>query len=265
MGILNITPDSFSDGGQLCRNGRADVSAIQYKAEQMAAEGADIIDIGAESTRPGASPVSVQEELARLLPALEAVRSVSNLPISVDTSSPEVMSATVQAGAAMINDVRALTRPGALKAVAALDVPVCLMHMLREPGEMQQNPEYRDVVAEVITFLQQRISACLAASIHKDRILLDPGFGFGKTLSHNLALFRALPKIAELGFPLMVGVSRKSMVGAILNKPVAQRVHGSVALALLAVQREAKIIRVHDVGPTVDALKMLQALENIED
>lgn len=262
MGILNITPDSFSDGGRLYQNGSPAMDAILHQAEQMVAAGVDILDLGAESTRPGAEPVSVQQELDRLIPAVEAIKTNFDVPVSIDTSTPEVMSATVDAGADMINDVRALSRLGALEAAAALDVPVCLMHMLGEPGDMQKNPQYSQVVDDVMSFLQRRIHLCIQSGITKKHIIIDPGFGFGKTLAHNLALFRALPAFVETGFPVLVGVSRKSMVSAILdNRPVDQRMHGSVALALLAAQAGAKLLRVHDVGATVDALKILQALE----
>jgi dihydropteroate synthase len=256
MGILNVTPDSFSDGGDFttCE------TALQH-ARRMVAEGADLIDVGGESTRPGARPVSVEDELDRVVPVIEALAAELAVPVSVDTSKPEVMRAAVAAGAGLINDVAALRRPGALAAASALGVPVCLMHMQGEPGTMQQDPTYGDVVAEVATFLAERIAACGAAGIPRERLLVDPGFGFGKTLGHNLALLRGLPRLAALGVPVLAGLSRKSMIGALLGGvPVGERLHGSVAAAVLAVERGAAIVRVHDVGPTVQALRVLAAL-----
>jgi dihydropteroate synthase len=256
MGILNVTPDSFSDGGRF-----ASREAALNCARAMAAEGADLIDVGGESTRPGAAPVSVQEELDRVIPVIEALAGDLPVPVSVDTSKPEVMRAAVAAGAGLINDVAALRRPGALAAAAALGVPVCLMHMQGEPGTMQHDPTYGDVVGEVAAFLAARVAACEAAGIARGRLLVDPGFGFGKTLVHNLALLRGLPRLAALGLPVLAGLSRKSMIGALLgNVPVGGRLHGSVAAALLAVERGAAIVRVHDVGPTVQALRILAAV-----
>ncbi len=256
MGILNVTPDSFSDGGDFttCE------TALQH-ARRMVAEGADLIDVGGESTRPGARPVSVEEELDRVVPVIEALAAELAVPVSVDTSKPEVMRAAVAAGAGLINDVAALRRPGALAAASALGVPVCLMHMQGEPGTMQQDPTYGDVVADVANFLAERIAACGAAGIPRERLLVDPGFGFGKTLGHNLALLRGLPRLAALGVPVLAGLSRKSMIGALLGGvPVGERLHGSVAAAVLAVERGAAIVRVHDVGPTVQALRVLAAV-----
>jgi dihydropteroate synthase len=227
----------------------------------MVADGADLIDVGGESTRPGAPPVSVAEELDRVIPVIEALASELAVPVSVDTSKPEVMRAAVAAGAGLINDVAALRRPGALAAAAALRVPVCLMHMQGEPGTMQQDPAYGDVVAEVAAFLAGRLAACEAAGIPRERLLVDPGFGFGKTLAHNLALLRGLPRLASLGVPVLAGLSRKSMIGALLGGvPVGERLHGSVAAAVLAVERGAAIVRVHDVGPTVQALRIVAAV-----
>jgi len=256
MGILNVTPDSFSDGGDFATR-----EAALRHARQMVADGADLIDVGGESTRPGAPPVSVAEELDRVIPVIEALASELAVPVSVDTSKPEVMRAAVAAGAGLINDVAALRRPGALAAAAALRVPVCLMHMQGEPGTMQQDPAYGDVVAEVAAFLAGRLAACEAAGIPRERLLVDPGFGFGKTLAHNLALLRGLPRLASLGVPVLAGLSRKSMIGALLGGvPVGERLHGSVAAAVLAVERGAAIVRVHDVGPTVQALRIVAAV-----
>jgi dihydropteroate synthase len=257
MGILNVTPDSFSDGGEFF-----DRRSAVARIERMAAEGAAIVDVGGESTRPGAKPVSAAEEIDRVIPVIEAAREAVPLPISVDTSKPEVMRAAVAAGAGFINDVRALREPGALEAAVEAGVPVCLMHMRGEPRSMQAEPRYRDVVAEVLEFLRARRRACIDAGIAAGRILVDPGFGFGKSLDHNLALFRDLERFATLGAPLLVGVSRKSMIGSLLDRPAGERVHGSVAAALMAVIKGARIVRVHDVAPTVDALRILEAVSH---
>ncbi len=255
MGILNVTPDSFSDGGQFL--GR---EAAIGQALRMVEEGAAIIDVGGESTRPGAGAVSVEEELARVIPVIEALVGEIPVPVSVDTSKPEVMRAAATAGAGMINDVSALRREGALSAAAATGLPVCLMHMQGEPRTMQANPAYDDVVAEVGDFLTERMAACESAGIPRERIVLDPGFGFGKSLDHNLSLLKHLERLRELRAPLLVGMSRKSMIGAVLDKPVKQRLHGSVALATLAAWLGASIVRVHDVSATVDALAMVKAV-----
>ena len=257
MGILNITPDSFSDGGRFFN---PDDGLRQM--EKMLAEGADIIDIGGESTRPGAQAVSLEEELARVIPLIERLRAESDIFISVDTSKAVVMREAVAAGADMINDVRALREPGALQSAAALQTPVCLMHMQGEPRSMQHQPEYQDVVVEVTTFLEARIDACEKAGIAREQIIIDPGFGFGKTLAHNLALFRQLPDFQLLGQPILVGVSRKSMIGAVLDIPVQERMPASVALAGLAVWLGASIIRTHDVRETADAVKICHAVLN---
>ena len=258
MGILNVTPDSFSDGGRFF-----DREAALRQGRVLVAEGADILDVGGESTRPGAETVPVQEELDRVIPVIEALAGELPVPLSVDTSKPEVMRAAVAAGASLINDVAALRRPGALAAAAASGVPVCLMHMQGEPGTMQQQPTYRDVVAEVRDFLAGRMAACEAAGIPRDRLLLDPGFGFGKTVAHNLALLRDLPALRGLGVPVLVGLSRKSMIGALLDgAPVGQRLYGSLAAAVLAVERGAAIVRVHDVAPTVQALRIVAAVRD---
>ena len=269
MGILNITPDSFSDGGQLYAGSSLDLDKTFRAAEQMLADGADIIDIGGESTRPGAAAVSQQQELDRVIPVVQGIKERFDALISVDTSTAEVISEAARGGAHMINDVRALQREGALEAAAQSGLPVCLMHMQNQPDNMQDRPSYGDVVAEVIEFLLQRKQACLDAGIASDQILLDPGFGFGKTLDHNLALFKALDQFSATGHPLLVGVSRKTMIGQLLDSDVDQRLIGSVTMALLAAQTVAKkaaqnsnsqglILRVHDVLETVQALTIWQ-------
>ena len=256
MGILNTTPDSFSDGGLW-----ADTTRAMDHALAMVAAGADIIDVGGESTRPGARPVGVQEEMDRVLPVVEALAARTTATISVDTSKPEVMTAAVAAGAGLINDVFALQQEGALEAAAGLGVPVCLMHMQGRPRDMQVEPDYDDVVSEVHTFLSQRARVCQAAGIQRERILIDPGFGFGKTLEHNLALFRALPEFCRGEYAVLVGVSRKSMLGALTGKPVADRLVASVTAALLAARHGVAVVRVHDVAETVEALRVMQSLE----
>lgn len=256
MGILNTTPDSFSDGGRYFRQ-----SDALARCRQMIEEGVDVIDIGGESTRPGATPVNDETEMERVVPVIEAIREESDIPISIDTSKPLVMRAAVAAGATLINDVRALREPGALEAVAELKVPVCLMHMQGEPRTMQLAPMYEDVVEDVLDFLQQRVTACESAGISREHIILDPGFGFGKSLQHNLALFRDLPQIVATGHPVMVGVSRKSLIGQVLNLPLEDRQAASVALAGLAVWLGASIIRAHDVQATVHAVRMCQAVK----
>ena len=259
MGTLNVTPDSFSDGNQFLDTGTA-----VLRAEQMAAEGAAIIDIGGESTRPGAADVSLQQELDRVIPVIEQLSDRTDIPISCDTSKPEVMTAAISAGAGMINDVYALQRDGALEAAAACDVPVCIMHMQGEPRTMQDAPEYADVVSDVCEFLVERVHRCVTAGIDTDRILLDPGFGFGKRLEDNLQLLQHLGTIAALGKPVIAGLSRKSMLGQITGLPVDQRVHASVAAAVLAASRGASLLRVHDVAATVEALAVLTALASCE-
>lgn len=255
MGILNLTPDSFSDGGRF--NGLQQALA---QAEQMIEQGADWIDVGGESTRPNAQPVSEQQELERVLPLIRALRARSQIPISIDTSKPAVMRAAIEAGANLINDVRALIVPGALAVAAELKVPVCLMHMQGEPVSMQQAPNYRHVVAEVVQFLQQRRQQAVEAGIALDQIWLDPGFGFGKSLQHNLQLMAALPELVSLGSPVLVGVSRKSMIGQVLDREVGQRLAGGLALSVLAAQSGAAVIRTHDVQETRDALRMAAAV-----
>ena len=255
MGILNVTPDSFSDGGKLYSSERVDLSKTLAAVETMLNEGADIIDIGGESTRPGAAEVSVQEELDRVIPVLEAVTTRFETIVSVDTSTAEVISEAARNRAGMLNDVRALRRDGALQAAASTDLPVCLMHMQNQPKTMQAAPVYNDVVKDVLDFLTDRTDVCEMAGIRRDRILIDPGFGFGKTLAHNLQLFKAIDQFVASGHPVLVGVSRKSMIGQMLGIDAPdQRVIGSVALAMLAAQRGAAILRVHDVKETKQAL-----------
>jgi dihydropteroate synthase len=259
MGILNATPDSFSDGGSYYQNQQLSLDLAMRRAEQMLAEGAKIIDVGGESTRPGAPIVSEQEELDRVIPVVEAIAGKLGALVSVDTSTASVIRESAKCGAGLINDVRALQRESALAAAAAAGLPVCLMHMQGEPDTMQQNPQYQDVVKQVADFLQARVEKCLEAGIARDQILLDPGFGFGKTLAHNFALLQRLSEFSHMGFPLLVGMSRKSMIAQLLGRPVDQRLAGSLALALLAAERGAAIIRVHDVAETVDVLKVLAA------
>ena len=254
MGIVNVTPDSFSDGGLHLQR-----DAALAHAQQLIAEGADILDIGGESTRPGARPVSVQQELDRVLPAIEGLRGAP-VPISIDTCKPEVMQAAIAAGAQMVNDINALQDAAAMNAVAASNVAVCLMHKQGNPQTMQEQPHYQNVVAEVSAFLRDRIAAAEAAGIQRKRIVIDPGFGFGKTLAHNLALLHELKKLTELGVPVLAGLSRKSMLGGLTGQNVEQRLPASVAAALIAVQRGAAIVRVHDVRATVDALKVWNAV-----
>ena len=255
MGIVNVTPDSFSDGGA-----HDWATAAIAHGLKLAGEGADILDVGGESTRPGSQGVSVEEELARVIPVIEGLRAGCALPISVDTSKPEVMRAAVAAGAGMINDVWALRREGAMDAAAELAVPVCLMHMQGEPATMQDDPRYEDVVAEVHAFFNQRLFACQMAGIERKRLLVDPGFGFGKTLEHNLRLLRQLSRLVELGVPVLAGLSRKGMLGQVTGRPVDQRAVGSAVAALIAVQNGAMLVRAHDVGATADALKLWAAV-----
>lgn len=259
MGILNITPDSFSDGGRFAQRDLA----IRHAAAMVEA-GATLIDVGGESTRPGARVVGVDEELERVVPIVEAIARELDVIISVDTSTPLVMTETARLGAGLINDVRALRREGALQAAAATGLPVCLMHMLGEPGDMQDAPHYDDLVGEVSGFLEERLRACASVGITAERIVLDPGFGFAKTHAHNLSLFRRMEALHALGRPLLVGVSRKSMVGLALDRPVDQRLYGSLALAAMAMIKGARILRVHDVAETVDAVRMIAAVESAE-
>jgi len=251
MGVNNVTPDSFSDGGRFANSAAAVAHALR-----MIEEGAGLIDIGGESTRPGAQAVSVEEEINRVVPVIEALESRTKIPISVDTSKPAVMTAAVRAGASMINDVRALRAPGALEAAAQTQAAICLMHMQGEPRTMQADPRYTDVVAEVRDFLGARVAACLASGIAKNRLVVDPGIGFGKRLEHNLALLAGLPVLTALGWPVLIGVSRKSMFGTLLGRSVDERVAGGVAMATAAVLAGASIVRTHDVAATVDAVKV---------
>jgi dihydropteroate synthase len=256
LGIVNVTPDSFSDGGE-----HATLEAAVAHGLRLAEEGADALDIGGESTRPGAQGVSAEEEIERVIPVIERLAKQTSLPISVDTSRPEVMGAAVAAGAGMINDVYALRREGALQAAAGLGVPVVLMHMLGEPRSMQDAPQYDDVVAEVHRFLAERIFAAEMAGIARSKILVDPGFGFGKAREHNLQLLAQLERFTELGVPVLAGLSRKRTIGELTGRDdPRQRIHGSVAAALIAAQRGAKLLRVHDVAATVDALKVWNAV-----
>lgn len=260
MGIVNVTPDSFSDGGQFFS---ADKALAQ--ARRLVADGAAIIDIGGESTRPGSEPVPAEEEIRRVLPAIEAISAELDVPISIDTMKAEVMRAAVEVGAGIINDVNALRGEGALTTAAELNVPVCLMHMQGTPQSMQKSPHYGDVIAEVIKFLQQRIEASEQAGIHPHNLILDPGFGFGKKARHNLRLMKHLSRLTALGYPVLVGVSRKSIIGAMLNTNVDERLAGSLSLASIAVWQGAKIIRSHDVKETVQAVKLADHVKQVTD
>jgi len=258
MGVLNVTPDSFSDGGDFIAPEKAVARAVQ-----MVEEGAAIIDVGGESTRPGAPPVSPEDELQRVIPVVEALYATVSVPISIDTRKPEVMQAAVAAGAGLINDVNALQQPGALEMAASLEVPVCLMHMQGNPETMQDTPAYNDVVDEVTAFLEARAEVCMQHGIPKERILLDPGFGFGKTTTHNLQLLQQLQRLVESGFPVLVGLSRKSLIGKVLGLPVDNRLYPGVALAVLAVWKGAALVRCHDVRATREAIEMCQAVRDI--
>jgi dihydropteroate synthase len=255
MGVLNVTPDSFSDGGRFldCE------TAVRHGLE-LAHQGAAFIDVGGESTRPGADPVSVAEELRRVIPVIERLHGATGAVISVDTSKPEVMRAAAQAGAGLINDVRALREPGALEAARSSGCAVCLMHMQGEPRTMQAAPTYREVVGEVRGFLEERVQTCRTAGFPADRLVLDPGFGFGKTLEHNLTLLRHLRELGSGGLPVMVGLSRKSMVGKLTGRPEGERLLGGVVLAVLAALEGASIVRTHDVAATVEALRVVAAV-----
>ena len=256
MGVVNITPDSFSDGGRFL-----DSTKAVAHARQLAADGADIIDIGGESTRPGALPVSADEELGRILPVLEGLKDLGK-PISVDTRRPQVMREALNAGASMINDIDALSAPGAMDAVASSQCAVCLMHKKGEPATMQRDPHYDDVVEEVFAFLQGRVEDCERAGVPRDRLVADPGFGFGKNMEHNLTLLRKLPRLGKLGVPLLAGLSRKSTIGKLTGRPMDERLAGSLAMALLALQGGAPILRVHDVKETRDVIAVWQAYDS---
>ena len=255
MGIVNVTPDSFSDGGKFAATNLAVEHALK-----LAEEGADILDIGGESTRPNATPVSLQQELDRVIPVIEALSKQVNIPISIDTYKPQVMQAAIAAGASMVNDVRALQEDGALEVVAKFNVGVCLMHMQGTPQTMQQNPHYDDVVNDVKSFLAARLQASIGAGVGASRILLDLGFGFGKTREHNITLLQNLESFADLGQPLLVGLSRKSVLGQMTGNDVDARLYASIAASVLAAQKGAKILRVHDVKATVEALKVVSAV-----
>jgi dihydropteroate synthase len=257
MGVVNVTPDSFSDGGDFFST-----AAALERARCMVGEGAAIIDVGGESTRPGAQPVPLDEELRRVLPVIEALHDTLPVPVSVDTRKPQVMRAAVAAGAGMINDVNALRAEGAAGLAADLGVPVCLMHMQGEPESMQTAPDYSDVVGEVIGFLLDRARVCITAGVSRERILLDPGFGFGKTTGHNLLLLRHLDRLTGQGYPVLVGLSRKSLIGQILDLPADKRLYPGVALAVLAVWQGAAIVRCHDVRETCEAIRMCQAVRD---
>jgi len=254
MGVLNVTPDSFSDGGRFF-----EPAAALERAMQLAEDGAAIVDIGGESTRPGATPVEAAEELRRVIPVVERLAASLPVPVSVDTRKPEVMRRALAAGASMVNDVSALAAPGALEAVAASQAAVCLMHMQGEPGTMQAAPHYGDVVVEVRAFLRRRIDACVAAGIPRERLAIDPGFGFGKALEHNLALLAGLARIADEGLPVLAGLSRKRLIGDITGRAEGERLAGSLAAAVVAAINGARIIRAHDVRETADALAVLAA------
>ncbi len=266
MGVINVTPDSFSDGLQLKsdkhRHFKVDVDKALHRADSMVSEGAVFVDVGGESTRPGASEVSTQEELDRVIPVVQAIRENLDVCISVDTSSPEVMAQAVSAGAELINDIRALTHPLTIEIVRTSKVAVCLMHIRGEPDTMQESISYGDVVEEVLVFLRGRVQACLDQGIAKNQIMIDPGFGFGKTLQHNYQLLKQLSRFAEIQSPILVGISRKSMIGAVIDKPVGQRLAGSIAATSLALIGGAKVIRTHDVAATLDAIRVNSAFSN---
>jgi len=259
MGILNLTPDSFSDGGELFAGGKPDLARVLRRAEAMVQAGAAFLDVGGESTRPGATPISSQEEMDRVLPVLEALQQFPVI-LSVDTSNPELMRESIKVGAGLINDVRALERPGALLAVAAGTLPVCLMHMQGQPLTMQERPAYEDVTEDVMTYLRGRIEACERAGISRTRLLVDPGFGFGKNLQHNLHLLKYLDELQSLELPILVGLSRKRMLGAVTGKAEKERVVAGVAAAVIAVMKGTSIVRTHDVDATMDAIKVCRAM-----
>ena len=266
MGIINVTPDSFSDGGILFNSSRLHMDNLRSSVQSMVSNGADIIDIGGESTRPGAKPISTQEELDRVLPAINLISKEFAIPISIDTSNPNVINEASKYPISLINDVRALQNEGAVEAVAKSGLPVCLMHMQNQPRDMQEDPVYGRVEEEIFKFLMERKSVCVASSIKEENIILDPGFGFGKKLHHNLQLFRALPRFVETGHPILVGISRKAMVGEITGvEHPEKRTIGSVAFALLAAQYGATILRVHDVLETKQVLAVLKAVGSNED
>ena len=265
MGVINTTPDSFSDGGTLYSCNKLDVERAFVRARQMFESGARILDVGGESTRPGAKPVSAEQEADRVLPLLRRIVAELDVVVSIDTSSPQLMIDAAAAGAGMLNDVRALGREGALASAASTGLPVCLMHMQGKPDTMQSAPHYDDVVKEVGAYLDARVEACVAAGIGRDRIILDPGFGFGKTVEHNLKLLNALPQLAMRGMPVLAGFSRKSMIARLIGRDVDSRLAASLALAVMAVERGANIIRTHDVAETADTVAMAVALAGVND
>jgi dihydropteroate synthase len=258
MGVLNVTPDSFSDGGDFVAPEKAIARAVE-----MVEEGAAIIDVGGESTRPGAPPVTLEDELQRVIPVIEALHASVSVPISIDTRKPEVMQAAVAAGAGFVNDVNALKEPGAVEMAASLEVPVCLMHMQGDPEKMQDAPTYSNVVDEVTAYLNTRAAVCMQQGIPKERILLDPGFGFGKTTEHNLLLLKQLHRLVACGHPVLVGLSRKSLIGKVLDLPVDKRLYPGIALAVLAVWKGAALVRCHDVQATREAIEMCQAVRDV--
>lgn len=260
MGILNVTPDSFSDGGKFIAE-----DAALAQAKKMVADGAGIIDVGGESTRPGAAPVSIEEEIARVIPVIQAIHSELDIPISIDTSKPEVMRAAIKAGAGLINDVRALQATGAMQAAVDCNVPVCLMHSQGTPQTMQDDPQYDDVVTDVMAFLLERVTLCEQAGIARDKLILDPGFGFGKRATHNLLLMKHLSKLVDLGLPVLVGVSRKSMIGKLLKVSAQERLAASLSLAAISVWQGAKIIRSHDVSETMQAIMMCHHVMKVKE
>ncbi len=262
MGILNTTPDSFHDGGNLYKNGKFDLSLALYRAEEMVKSGAAILDIGGESTRPGAEPVSLEEEIDRVAPVIESVASFLDVIISIDTSKAKVIEAAVDAGANMINDVRALREPGTLDMAAKLDVPICLMHMQGKPQNMQCSPQYKSVTNEVFDFMEDRIQSCKRAGISEDRLIVDPGFGFGKSVDHNIELLRNLREFSTWGHPILVGLSRKSMISSILRREEKERLPASLILAAMALDRGANLLRVHDVQETSDLVSIWMAVKD---
>ncbi len=263
MGVLNVTPDSFSDGGKYFSNQNINIEKAFARAQVMLNEGANIIDIGGESTRPGATPISVQQELDRVIPVIEVIAAKLPVRISIDTSAPEVMQAAASAGVHLINDVRALQRPHALQVASKLNLPICLMHMQGTPATMQYKPEYQNVFDDVYQFLLKRIQACELAGIDRSKLIIDPGFGFGKTVEQNLYLLHYLTKFKDLALPMLVGLSRKSMIGQILGCSVKNRLYGSLALAVLAIDKGAQIIRCHDIKATADAVLMAAAVKKV--
>jgi len=260
MGILNVTPDSFSDGGELFSGNQLSIEKATTRAREMVSEGAAIIDVGGESTRPGAIPITAQQEVDRVAPIVERICSEMDVAVCVDTSTPEVMKEAAALGVHIINDVRALSRVGALNTARDLGLPVSLMHMKGEPGNMQDDPHYENVVEEVVSFLSERIKVCQEAGLPKDKIIIDPGFGFGKSVLHNLILLNRLAQLKILDVPILVGLSRKSTIGRVLDRETHERLNGSLSAAVLAVSKGAGIVRVHDVGPTVEALKFASAV-----